>query len=268
MPALNTLPISPTGNSRSAASPVCSTTTRICAASSSAPRAVELARDRVAVLSELACDRGEGGYLGLGERARVDERGQRLDGGHVEVVDDCRRQCGRRARAVAVDERGVDRFAAQPVAAALVAQQMAPTTDAPGAPVGANAEHVGAGAGDRAHAWAPAGCRSPCADDVVDDRPFVAARRAHPAGDGVGVGAGHGDDRGGELAALYARSAQRLVGDFEQGLDGRVGADGVLIARAAGGEVHGAVVEVEHRRECLRGATVQPHHVASVGMPG
>src|SRR5665213_3067452 len=95
---------------------------------------VELACDRVAPPGELARLRGEGGDLALGERLGVDTGGKRLHAGDPEELDGRLAQSRCRAGVLTVAERRLDRLDAEPVAAALVAEQMPPAAGAPGAP--------------------------------------------------------------------------------------------------------------------------------------
>src|SRR5581483_10471677 len=96
---------------------------------------VELARDGVSLLGESLGFDGEGGDLALLEGLGVDERGDRLDAARAEELDRGFAQRRLGAGPVAVVQRGADRLDAEPVAAALVAEQVPPPADAPAAAV-------------------------------------------------------------------------------------------------------------------------------------
>src|ERR1035438_5084379 len=132
---------------------------------------IQLAGDRVASLGEPGGLRRKGGDLALGERLGVDPRGERLDRGHVKELDDSAAEGGLRAGGLAVAQRGLDRLDAEPVAAALIAQQVAPAAGPPGLTLWTDAEDVGAGAGDRPDAGLGARRGGPGRDNVVDDDP-------------------------------------------------------------------------------------------------
>ena len=140
---------------------------------------------------------------------------------------------------------------------------MPPAAGPPAAPVGADAEHVRAGA--RRSPRRPARRRSPSprrATTSLTTIQTVAARRAHVPRDDVGVGAGDREHRRAELAPRDAGPLERLLGGVQQRLHRRLRADRVLVARPAMPEVQRPALEVEHRRERLGRAAVDAQHEA------
>ena len=84
----------------------------------------------------------------------------------------------------------------------------------------------------------------------------------------VGVGARHRQHRRVQLLVGDPGARQRLVGRPEQRLPGGPHADRVLVARPAVPEVQPPVLEVEHPRQRLGGAAVDPQQEARVARRG
>ena len=207
----------------------------------------------------------EGGNLGLAQRSGVDEVRDGLHAARTEERHGGLGERGRAARAIALAQRGLDRLDAEPVAASLVAEQMAPPAGAPGLTAGADAEHVGARARDRANAGTRAGGCCPCRDDVVDDDPLLGiGARMHLVADGSGVGACDREHRSGQLAARGPRAPERLVGHRKQRVDRSSRADCVLVAWPSVRHVQLACSKLQHRRQRLRRATINAQQEASV----
>src|SRR6202020_1451525 len=93
----------------------------------SRPARVELTGDGIAGVGKSAGLGRERSDLALCQRLGVDAGGERLDARSVEELDDRVAQRRWRSETVAVGERSADRGDAEPVAAALVAEQVPPT---------------------------------------------------------------------------------------------------------------------------------------------
>src|SRR6202043_777453 len=130
----------------------------------------------------------------------------------AEEADNLLAECGVRAGAVAIAEREPDRLGSDPVAAALVPEQVAPPPSAPRAAVAPDAKDVRPRSRDHADSGLRVGRRGPRGDDVVDDDP-VGALAADVLVDGVGVGACDREHRTRDLSRLDPRALDRLVGD-------------------------------------------------------
>src|SRR5271165_2019134 len=106
------------------------------------PALVKGAGDRVSVLREPGGLDREAGDLALAQRLRVDEARDGLDARCFEEGGSRVAERGLRSGGLTIAQRGLDRLDAEPVAGALVPEQMTPATRPPGAPVGADAEDV------------------------------------------------------------------------------------------------------------------------------
>ena len=265
-PALKALPIKPTGKAPLEAGPADhrgDLPTQLLR-----PALVQVPRYRVAVGGLLGCLRGECRDLALGQRLGVDAHGERL---HIRDLEELNRrlaQRGLRARAIAVAQRRLDRLDPQPVAAALVSQQMPPATGPPGASVRAHPEHVAAGARDHPDPGLRTRRRGPRRDDVVDDDPVLGALRMYVPSNGGRVGAGERDHRRAELlpaipafptASSAACSSARTAAPVPTA-SSLLGPPWPMCRPCS---------QVEHRGERLRRATVDPQHeTRALVLPG
>ena len=244
-------------------------TAAICSASSRAPRSYSSHATASPCSASLRSLDREAGDLALGQRLGVNARRHRLDALLTEEGGHRLAQRRRRPGCLAVTQRRLDRLHAQPVARALVPEQMAPAARPPRARVGTRpptpntfepVPAIAATPGPAPVAQAHAATTS-----LTTIHASVRAARTLRGTSSVSVPAIASTAAPSCPASMPACSIASSAAPAAARRTASCGADGVLVARPAVPEMQHALAQVEHRRERLCRAPVDAHHVAGAG---